>query len=84
MAIQDFDKTTPVVVPSVGLVPTLTQVFVIVGALNWGLVGLLDFDLVAFLFGMATPVTKAVYAIVGVCGVFQLLLLLKSFSRPRI
>ena len=43
---------------------------VVVGALNWGLVGLLEFDLVAFLFGGETaPVSRIVYALVGVAGI---------------
>ena len=45
-------------------------VLVIVGALNWGLVGLLQFDLVAALFGgQAAPLSRIVYTLVGVAGV---------------
>jgi uncharacterized membrane protein YuzA (DUF378 family) len=43
---------------------------VIVGAVNWGLVGLLQFDLVAALFGGQTaPLSRVVYTLVGLSGV---------------
>ncbi len=42
----------------------------LVGALNWGLVGLLRFDLVAFLFGSMTDVTRVVYTLVGISGLY--------------
>ena len=45
-------------------------VLVIVGALNWGLVGLFQFDLVAALFGgQGAPLSRLVYALVGISGV---------------
>ena len=53
----------------------LATVLVVVGALNWGLVGLPQFDLVAALFGMqfgdTSPPTSTVYALVGLAGVYQ-------------
>ena len=53
----------------------LATVLVVVGALNWGLVGLARFDLVAALFGMqfgeTSPLTSIVYALVGLAGVYQ-------------
>ncbi|MBI2430846.1 MAG: DUF378 domain-containing protein [Candidatus Levybacteria bacterium] len=42
---------------------------VVVGALNWGLVGLLDFDLVKIVFGSIAGVDKLVYILVGAAGV---------------
>jgi uncharacterized membrane protein YuzA (DUF378 family) len=48
----------------------LALVLVVVGALNWGLVGLAQFDLVAALFGgEAAPLSRIVYTLVGVAGV---------------
>jgi len=41
----------------------------IIGALNWGLIGLFDFDLVATIFGGTTAIgSKIVYILVGICG----------------
>ena len=47
---------------------------VIVGALNWLLVGLFRFDLVAFLFGNMSFLSRAVYVIVGICGLYLITL----------
>lgn len=45
-------------------------VLVLVGALNWGLVGILNFDLVATLFGAMSVVSRVVYALVGLAAVY--------------
>ena len=42
----------------------------IIGAINWGLIGFFKFDLVAFLFGDLTVLSRIVYAIVGICGLY--------------
>ncbi len=44
-------------------------VLVIVGAVNWGLVGLFQFDLVAALFGAASALSRIVYSLVGLAGI---------------
>jgi uncharacterized membrane protein YuzA (DUF378 family) len=50
-------------------------VLVVVGAVNWGLVGLAQFDLVATLFGgSASVMSRIVYALVGLAGVLLLVL----------
>lgn len=43
---------------------------VIIGAINWGLVGFLGFDLVAFLFGNMSWISRIVYALVCICGLY--------------
>ena len=48
----------------------LAAVLVVVGALNWGLVGSIHFNLVAALFG-ATIVSSIVYVLVGLAGAYQ-------------
>ncbi len=44
----------------------------IIGAVNWGLIGFFDFNLVAFLFGSMTWLSRIVYALVGLCGLYLL------------
>ncbi len=55
----------------------IAAVLVVVGALNWGLVGIAKFDLVAALFGLrfgeTNAVTSAVYVLVAVSGIYQAL-----------
>lgn len=48
---------------------TLALVLVVVGGLNWGLVGLFDFDLVATIFGDMSMLSRVVYILVGVSAV---------------
>ena len=64
----------------------LATVLVIVGALNWGLVAVARFDLVAALFGMrfgeTSPLTAVVYGLVGLAGVYRLVAW-KSLLRPQ-
>lgn len=42
----------------------------IIGAINWGLIGFFRFDLVALIFGEMTLMSRIVYAIVGLCGLY--------------
>jgi uncharacterized membrane protein YuzA (DUF378 family) len=59
----------------------VTLVLVIVGAVNWGLVGLFQFDLVAALFGgQQTALARLVYVLVGAAGIFQVVMLMRMLS----
>ena len=49
----------------------LTRILVIVGGLNWGLVGTAQFDLVATILGSGSLLSNVVYTLVGVSAVFQ-------------
>lgn len=56
----------------------ITLVLLIVGGLNWLLVGALDFDLVAALFGEMSPLSRIVYVLVGLSALWQIVPLLKG------
>ncbi len=46
---------------------------IIIGAINWGLIGFFQFDLIAVLFGgMSSVISRIIYAIVGLCGLYGL------------
>ena len=50
---------------------TLTLILAIIGCANWGLVGLFQFDLVAWLFGgQASLLSRIIYALVGLAGLW--------------
>jgi len=53
------------------LLDVLAAVLVVVGAVNWGLVGLFQFDLVATIFGDMSVISRMVYVLVGLAGAFQ-------------
>lgn len=47
-------------------------VITIIGAINWGLIGVAEFDLVAAIFGVGTFFTRMIYTTVGVCGLINI------------
>ncbi len=51
----------------------IAMILVIVGALNWGLVGLANFNLVSTIFGSWPIVARVIYVLVGVAGVLMLM-----------
>ena len=51
----------------------LIAILLVVGGLNWGLVGLFGFDLVATLFGTMSVLSRIVYTLVGVTAVYYLI-----------
>ena len=53
----------------------IALVLVIVGAINWGLIALFRFDLVAALFGDMTFLSRLVYGLVGLSGLWTIKLL---------
>ena len=60
-------------------IDTVALILVIIGALNWLLVGLLKFDLVASLFGgQTTLVSRIIYSVVGICGLYSISLLFRD------
>ena len=63
----------------------VTLILAIVGGLNWGLVGLADFDLVAALFGEGSVLARAVYVLVGLSAAYQIVPLTKAsqLDEPR-
>ena len=52
-----------------------------IGCLNWGLVGLLNFNLVEYLFGDGSLLTRIVYALVMVAGLIQIGILTKDLDH---
>ena len=63
---------------NMGLLNLIAGVLLVIGGLNWGLVGLLDFDLVATIFGDMSAISRLVYVMVGLSAVLML------FSLPKL
>jgi uncharacterized protein len=61
-------------------VDIISMVLVLIGAINWGLMGLFSFDVVAAIFGQMTTVSRIIYTLVGVAGVYTIVALP---SMPR-
>jgi uncharacterized membrane protein YuzA (DUF378 family) len=49
----------------------IVAVLLVIGGINWGLIGFLGFDLVDFIFGTVPYLSRILYGIVGLCAVYQ-------------
>ncbi|WP_421725880.1 DUF378 domain-containing protein [Bauldia sp.] len=58
----------------------VTLILIIVGGINWGLIGLFGFNLVEAIFGAGTVLTTIIYIVVGLSALWQLIPLGRSFS----
>lgn len=57
----------------------IALVLVVIGAINWGLIGFFQFDLVSALFGNMTALTRVIFALVGIAGLYSI----SFFGRDR-
>ena len=57
------------------IIQKIALVLTIVGAINWGLVGIFNFDLVENLFGELSVVSRIIYILIAVAGLFNIALL---------
>jgi len=55
------------------ILKVIAFVLTVIGAINWGLVGVLKFDLAAAVFGEMSHAARCVYSLVGLSGIFTLL-----------
>lgn len=60
------------------IIDKISLILVIIGALNWGLVGLFNFDLVAFVFANVVVVGRIIYILIGVSGIDMLIFAAKA------
>lgn len=63
---------------------TLALILVIIGALNWGLIGLFEFDLVAAIFGGQTSaLSRIIYGLVGLAGLYSIKFLFRDREKTQ-
>ena len=58
-----------------------TLVLCIIGGINWGLVGIFDFNLVEYLFGAGSALTRIVYILVAISALVDIYILTKDLDR---
>jgi uncharacterized membrane protein YuzA (DUF378 family) len=66
---------------SLKFIDCVVGALVLIGALNWGLVGLFGLDLVATIFGEMTILTRIVYIVVGLAALYDILMLKSIWKR---
>ena len=57
------------------VIDTIALVLIIIGAINWGLVGIFNFNLVDAIFGAMSVISKIIYILVGISGLWAIKLL---------
>ena len=57
------------------IIDTIALILVIIGAINWGLIGIFNFNLVEYIFGAMSLISKIIYGLVGISGLWSIKLL---------
>ena len=60
------------------IIDKIALILIIIGAINWGLIGLFRFNLVELIFGDMTALARIVYSLVGISGLWGIKLLLED------
>lgn len=60
------------------IIDTIAFILIIIGAINWGLVGFFEFDLVAAILGTMSTFSRIIYALIGVAGLYCISFFAKS------
>lgn len=65
-------------------VTTIASILTSIGAINWGIIGMFNFNLVTSLLGETSTLTKIVYILVGISGLYSIICLTKIFAKPSV
>ena len=71
-SLGDNDNEKKKEVIRVKIIDYIALILVLVGAINWGLVGFFSFDLVCVIFGDMTLISRIIYALIGIAGLYAL------------
>ena len=66
------------------IVQKIALAFTVIGAINWGLVGLFKFNLVDYLFGNGSVVSRIIYIVVAIAGLINIILFFVDLDNPRV
>lgn len=62
------------------VIDTIALILIIIGAINWGLIGLFNFNLVDTIFGTMSIISRIIYILVGISGVWGIKLIFDKNS----
>ena len=57
------------------IIDTIALILIIIGAINWGLIGIFNFNLVDAIFGVGSALSRIIYTLVGISGLWGIKLL---------
>lgn len=55
----------------------VSLILIIIGAINWGLIGFFNLDVISLIFGNMSMITRIIFAVVGIAGIYSLVLFWK-------
>lgn len=55
----------------------VSLILIIIGAVNWGLIGFFNLDVISTIFGNMSMITRIIFAVVGIAGIYSLVLFWK-------
>lgn len=65
------------------VIDMIAWILIILGGLNWGLVGFLNFNLVTFLFGDMSVLSRIIYAVIGLASLYGLIFISRKHYCSR-
>ena len=65
----------------ISILGTIAYVLLLIGGINWGLIGAFDFNLVAYLFGEGTMLARSIYTIVGIAALISIVLVIIHYIK---
>lgn len=66
------------------IVQKVALTFTIIGAINWGLVGIFSFNLVDYIFGAGSVVSRIIYTVVAIAGLINIIIYFIDLDTPRV
>lgn len=66
------------------LVQKIALTFTIIGAINWGLVGIFEFNLVDYIFGNGSVLSRIIYTVVAIAGLINIIIYFIDLDTPRV
>lgn len=65
----------------ISIIGSIAYILLLIGGINWGLIGAFDFNLVTYLFGVGTALTRGIYLLVGLAAIVSLFSVIIHFIR---
>ena len=66
------------------LVQKIALTFTIIGAINWGLVGIFSFNLVDYIIGVGSVMSRIIYTVVAIAGLINIIIYFIDLDTPRV
>lgn len=66
------------------IVQKIALTFTIIGAINWGLVGIFNFNLVDYIFGVESVMSRIIYTVVAISGLINIIIYFIDLDTPRV